>query len=112
VREPSLTRKLALETPSTTPDGAGGLTLVWVELGTLWAEIAPRAGREVDSGGRDTPLQKHRIMVRGAPVGSDRRPQPDQRFREGTRVYNILSVAEIDATGRFLVCDVEERPVP
>ena len=112
MREPKLTRKLALETPSSVPDGAGGLSITWVELGTLWAEITPRAGREVDSGGRNTPLQRHRITVRGAPVGSQQRPQPDQRFRAGDRVFNILSVAEFDPAGRFLVCDVEERPVP
>ena len=107
---PLLTRKLALESPSSAPDGAGGLTVTWTELGTLWAEIVPRAGREVVSGDRETSVQRHRITVRGAPVGSERRPQADQRFREGVRVFDILSVSEADPVGRYLVCDVEERP--
>jgi len=46
--------------------------------------------------------------VRGAPVGAASRPRPDQRFREGDRVFAILAVSEFDATGRWLECWAEE----
>ena len=43
---PRLNRLLALEEAQRTPDGAGGFTEVWTELGQLWGEITSRTGRE------------------------------------------------------------------
>ena len=43
---PLLNRCLVLEAPVSMPDGAGGLVESWAELGTLWAEVSPRSGRE------------------------------------------------------------------
>ena len=51
----------------------------------------------------------YRITVRAAPVGAPSRPRPDQRFREGARVFRILAVAERDAVGRYLTCFAEEE---
>ena len=51
----------------------------------------------------------YRIVVRAAPMGSDARPRPDQRFREGARVFAIRAVAEEDAAGRYLVCFADEE---
>jgi hypothetical protein len=47
--------------------------------------------------------------VRGAPVGAQRRPKAEQRFRDGTRLFRILSVTERDPQGRFLICQTEEE---
>jgi head-tail adaptor len=44
-------------------------------------------------------------------VGSDRRPRPDQRFREGARLFRILAVAEADAQGLYLTCFAREEVV-
>ena len=43
---PRLTRQLMLEDPLQVSDGAGGFTEIWQALGTLWAEVAIRSGRE------------------------------------------------------------------
>ena len=43
---PRLTRQLMLEDPLQVSDGAGGFTETWQALGTLWAEVAMRSGRE------------------------------------------------------------------
>jgi len=109
VRQPILSRRLILEERGGTPDGAGGRSKIWIPLGTLWAEVVARTGREGIVAGRETPEQPYRVTVRGAPVGAASRPRPSQRFREGTRVFNILSVAEADPEGRYLVCMAEER---
>ena len=45
----------------------------------------------------------------GCSIGSTSRPLPDQRFREGTRVFRVLSVAERDPGSRFLICQTEEE---
>lgn len=106
---PRLNRQLALETPTRTPDGAGGYAAGWRVLGTVWAEVIARSGRESGGPGGQVSLQAYRITVPAAPVGSDRRPMPDQRFREGSRVFAILAVAESDPAGRYLSCEAREE---
>ena len=108
-RPPQLTRALVLESPDTAPDGAGGFITTWEPLGTHWAEIRAGTGRErLATLGplAEVPL---RITLRAAPHGNDRRPRPDQRFREGARVFRILAVAEADAQGRYLICTAREE---
>jgi len=41
---PRLNRKLELEAPVRTADGAGGYTETWAALGSLWAEVTARSG--------------------------------------------------------------------
>ncbi|PIE14417.1 MAG: phage tail protein [Rhodobacterales bacterium] len=104
-----LNRKLVLEAPDQLPDGAGGFTRVWVALGEHWAEVTARTGRE--KAGEAVPVSNvgFRITVRGAPVGSEGRPKPEQRFREGARIFRILAVAEHDRDGRYLTCYADEE---
>lgn len=103
-----LTRALVLEEGVRTPDGAGGFTLAWTALGTLWAQVTARSGRETFVAGRPEGRVNYRILVRGAPVGAISRPCADQRFREGDRIFGILSVAEADPRGRYLEITAEE----
>jgi head-tail adaptor len=105
---PQLSRRLVLEERRREPDGAGGALTSWVELGTLWAEVTPRAGRESFEGGRPVPRLRHRIVIRAAPTGAPSRPRPDQRFRDGARILNILTVSERGPDGRFLLIEAEE----
>ncbi len=107
MRAPVLSRKLVLEGRTDLPDGAGGFETTWTALGTIWAEVTPRTGSEVVRAGRDTSRQRFRIVVRGAPFGAPSRPRPDQRFREGDRIYPIYAVTELDRPGHFLICDCE-----
>ena len=108
-RAPHLTRALVLESPVTAPDGAGGFTTNWVALGTHWAEIRAGAGRERLAALGPAGAVALRILIRAAPHGSDRRPRPDQRFREDARIFIILAVAEADVQGRYLICTAREE---
>ena len=106
-----LNRPLILEDPVEISDGAGGITLSWIPLGTLWGEVKPSAGREVN--GEEVVMASigFRITVRGAKVGSPRRPKPEQRLRDGSRLFVILAVTERDLSGAFLTCfAIEEQP--
>lgn len=109
MRVVNLSRKLVLEAPARVPDGAGGFTNGWTVLGEVWAEVLARAGREKQ--GEAVPVSNvgYRITVRGAPAGHSMRPLPDQRFREGGRVFRILAVAERDPDGRYLTCFADEE---
>jgi head-tail adaptor len=62
--------------------------------------------------GRRGPRVKYRILVRTAPVDAPSRPRPQQRLRDGARVFHILTVTESDATGRYLEIVAEEGLLP
>ncbi len=47
--------------------------------------------------------------MRAAPIGAPSRPRPDQRFREGARIFRIHSVTERDDQGRYLTCFATEE---
>jgi len=105
----ALTRPMVLEEAAVTPDGAGGYATSWAALGTLWCEL--RAGTGSERRGLIAPEGRmlFRIFLRAAPQGSPQRPRPDQRLREGGRVFTILAVSEVDAAGAFLVCHAREE---
>ncbi len=106
---PNLTRSLLLEAPTRVPDGAGGYSEGWSVLGRHWAEVLAGAGSEAAGVATVLSRVRYRITLRAAPVGSTARPAADQRFRDGTRIFRILSVAERDPGGRYLVCLSEEE---
>ena len=106
-----LSRRLVLEEPRRQPDGLGGHALIWQPLGGLWAEITPRSSREDFVGAQVRPRVLHRIIIRTAPLGNPSRPRPDQRFREGTRIFDILTVTEHGTDGRYLEILAEEGVV-
>ena len=105
----ALTRPMVLEEAGTSPDGAGGFTTSWTVLGTLWCDL--RAGSGTERRGLIAPEGRmlFRIYLRAAPQGSPQRPRPDQRLREGARIFTILAVSEADAAGAFLVCAAREE---
>jgi head-tail adaptor len=109
MRGVNLTRELVLEELETTPDGAGGTRSGWVALGTLWADVRAGSGREAGGAAQAVSRTRYRIMVRAAPHAAAARPRPDQRLREGDRIWRILSVAETDRAGRYLTCHAEEE---
>lgn len=112
MRPVQLTRRIVLESPVPTPDGGGGASQSWTALGTVWADMRAGTGGAANGlGGADLSRVRWRVIVRGAPEGSPRRPRPGQRFREGARVFPIVAVAERDPTGRYLTCFAEERLV-
>ena len=109
MKAPHLNRALVLEVATRVPDGAGGFSTVWAALGTLWAEVTPGSGR--DPAGEEVILTSvpYRITVRAAPVGASHRPLPEQRLREGARLFAILAVTERDPDGRYLTCFCREE---
>ena len=106
---PNLNRSLVLEAPAQMADGAGGFAQTWTTVGTLWGEIAGGSGRDPAGVEVTMALVPYRITVRGAVVGSPRRPLPQQRFRDGARVYQILAVTERDPDALYLTCFAREE---
>ena len=109
MKDPRLNRALVLETPTRVADGAGGFALSWVTVGTLWGEVKPGSGS--DRAGVEISLATvpYRITVRGAAVGSPARPKPEQRLRDGARIFLILAVTERDPDALYLTCFAREE---
>lgn len=105
----ALNRPLVLEAPQSVPDALGGRAVSWQALGTLWAEMRPGAGREKLGAITPEGTMLYRVFTRAAAPGSPQRPRPDQRFRDGDRVFAILAVGEADPTGAWLVSVVREE---
>ena len=108
---PRLNRRLTLESPGRVPDGAGGYEQTWTALGVVWAQLKARSGRETQVALAAVSTVPYTIMERAAPVGDPQRPVPEQRFRDGARVFHIRTVAEADPEGRYLICAAEEEVV-
>lgn len=105
---PNLNRKLVLEELVRVADGMGGFDESWAVLGNMWAAIDARGGAERLIGGREVTVTKYKITTRAAPFGAPSRPRPDQRFRQGSRVFDILAVAEMDGAAQYLEIWAEE----
>lgn len=106
---PALNRRLTLEAPVATADGAGGVIESWQALGTIWADMKPDGGALRGEGSFEVAEGRWRITVRGAPKGAASRPEPGQRFRKGARTFRIEVVQEADASARYLVCRTKEE---
>ena len=106
-----LNRKLVLEGMTRVADGAGGFQDSWTELGTVWAEVRAGAGRETREEFARLAEVAYRITLRAAPMGAPSRPTPEQRFREGNRVFVIKAVADTVGDARYLTCFAKEEVV-
>ncbi len=109
MRLPVLNRKLVLEAPDRTSDGAGGYTIVWAPLGEVWADVRPGSGRESEVHSLPRSQVSLTVFLRAAPVGASSRPVAGQRFRDGARIFNITAVTETGASRHYLQCRVQEE---
>jgi len=109
VKAVNLSRKLVLEQVTRTADSMGGHVLTWVPLGTLWADVQPGTGGERYAEFVTLSNVAYRITVRGAPQGAPSRPKPEQRFRDGIRIFHIVAVTEADIEAQYLTCFAQEE---
>lgn len=106
---PSFTRmrrRLVMEAPSETADGAGGVARSFVAVATLWAAVEPVAARPDVTADRSGQKVTHRIAIR-------RRDDitAAHRFVEGTRMFEIRAIVDPGEAGRYLEIEAEEvRP--
>lgn len=99
-----LNRRLVLEAPLEMPDGAGGITRTFESAATLWASLVPLSSHEADEAAQRGVTVTHRIDLR---FSADITPR--HRFRDGDRIYRIVSLRDRDGRRRFLRIEAEER---
>ena len=108
---PRLNRRLTLESPTAIDDGAGGYEPIWTVLGVHWADVKTRKGREATGLAATVSRVPVTITIRAAPAGDLARPRPEQRFRDGQRLFQIKAVRELDTQGLYLACDADEEVI-
>jgi len=99
-----LNRRLTLQAPVDTPDGAGGSTRSYADVTTLWAKVEPVSARSDIVAANAGATVTHRIVIRRGPDVTTR-----HRFAEGARIYRVVAVRDEDASRRFRVIHAEER---
>jgi len=98
-----LDRRLVLEAPAESGDGAGGITRNYAPAMTLWARVEPVSARGAVVADAPGATVTHRIIIRRRTAVTTK-----HRFVEGATVYRILTLRD-DATRRFLVIGAEQR---
>jgi SPP1 family predicted phage head-tail adaptor len=99
-----LRHRLALEQLERVDDGGGGFAESWATVATLQCDLRPLAGSETVEADRLAGTVTHEIALRYRPG-----VVPAMRFRDGTRVFHIVSVINVDERNRWLKCLCEER---
>ena len=100
----ALNRRLVLEAPDETADGAGGFVRDYETVATLWASVEPTAARGDVVAAQLGATVTHRIVIRYSADITTR-----HRFRDGARVYRIVTIHE--RSRRWLDIRAEERTV-
>jgi SPP1 family predicted phage head-tail adaptor len=99
----SLNRRLTLEAPVESADGAGGVVREFETVATLWVEVMPVSAARAIEAERAGARITHRIGMRFTDDITTR-----HRFRDGERVFRIVSLRDRDGRKRFLAIEAEE----
>lgn len=98
-----LRHRLALEAPVEIADGAGGVARSYSAVATLWAEVTPVSAALALEAERLGARITHRIGVRFSDDITTK-----HRFRDGDRIFRIVSLRDRDGRKRFLTIEAEE----
>lgn len=99
-----LNRRLTLQAPMETPDGAGGVSLSFFDVAPLWAQVEPVTAQRVVIADGDGATVTHRIQIRAGPEITTR-----HRLRDGARIFEIVALREADASRRYIDIHAHER---
>ena len=100
----ALRHRVTIEEPVRTADEGGGADIAWSPVAIVWAEVAPKTGREVfesdQLGGRIT----HDVRMRYRQGISAK-----MRFVHQGRIFDIRHVASPSERREWLICACEEQ---
>jgi SPP1 family predicted phage head-tail adaptor len=95
--------RLALQAPVGVPDGAGGLSVTYQPVATLWADVRWLSGDERRVADRPEQAARYEITLRWR-AGID----AGMRLAGSGRLFGIISVGDPDGKRCRLVCLCEE----
>lgn len=93
--------RITLRQRTAVEDGAGGQTVTWSDLGSVWADIqSTGAGKESTVGGEIQSQVSYRVIIR---TRGD--VDPGQRIVWGRKALNIVAVAPLGPDRLLLTCE-------
>lgn len=101
MRAGDLRQRIKIQQKSVTRDTYGGETITWTDVAIVWAAVEPISGREYFSAQQFRAEVTTRIRIRHR-AGIT----PVMRVSSGTRLYDIISVIEVNERNRevHLMC--------
>lgn len=97
---------LVLQDATYAADADGGFDTQWTDIATMWASIRP-VGTDVQlRAAADEADVSHTVVVRHSAA-----IKPNMRFRKGARTFTILTVTDLDETGRYTTVTTREETV-
>jgi SPP1 family predicted phage head-tail adaptor len=98
-----LSRRVALEAQTLTPDGGGGYSANWDTIATVWAGIEPIGGADVFGPDASEARVKYRIVIR-------RRADvfAGMRVNDGGRLFAIKAVLDDGPQSQFFTLMTEK----
>lgn len=97
-----LRERVTIQEATTVSDGAGGQTVTWADVYTVWAKVQPVRGREEDRLGRLATVETYLVIVRFAVAVTSL-----SRLVWRGKVLNVRSVSDRDMDREFLTCECE-----
>lgn len=99
-----LRHRVTVESAAGASDGAGGETVVWDTVATVWARVVPTTARETITAGHLTGDVSHTVTMRfRADIAGG------MRIVYRGRVLRILAAFDPDETRRYLVAKAQEQ---
>jgi SPP1 family predicted phage head-tail adaptor len=98
-----LNRRITIEQPVNSGDGAGGATVSWSDVATLFANIEPQRGSFSSNGFREQSEITHRVTIRYLAGLSSK-----MRVKYGSRYFNIRAIVNEDEKNERLILICQE----
>lgn len=98
-----LNKRVTIEAPVETPDGAGGLARSFSAVATVWARFEPSGGTEVIEATCEAQRLGYRVTIRrraGLTAG--------HRLNRGGRLFDVHAVEDHEEWPHLLVLSVRE----
>ena len=99
----AMRERFTLEQAIRTADGGGGAAVTWEAVVELWAHVRPITGDERLRHDQLSGRLTHEVWIRYRAGVT-----PAMRFRQDTRIYDIVAAVEVERRRR-LKCLCEER---
>ena len=99
----SMRHRVEIQSATGTSDGMGGRSRVFNTLDEVWARITEKTGKEQLSRGKIIDAYSHVMVCRHTPSLTTQ-----ARVKYGNRLFNVISVVNMDGRERYMEAVLEE----
>lgn len=102
LRAGQLNRRVTLQRQSTVQDSYGAPLSTWIDVATVWADIQPLTGRELENAQRMASVVSHQITVRHQAALADSRAVAAWRALYKGRAFDIHAALNENEANVFI----------